>query len=103
MDRGVGTFTIIIIVFLIIMTLPLFLSEFIPVFRYLLAGYLALVIWVFVRNMLGPGMVSNIMSGILVYIFIVQFWALFVSAYMLFLIAGFMLSGIIIFGLQKHG
>ena len=66
-------------------------------------GYFCLIIFTFVRGVLGSGILTYIVSGLLIYIFVIKMWWLFAPAYMLYLIGSMMLSGIIIFGLQKHG
>jgi len=57
---------------------------------------------VFVRNILGTGLLSYIVSGVIIYIFVIRFYYLAVPVYMLYVISSMALSGIIIFGLQKH-
>lgn len=98
-----GQFALMILVFLIIMLLPIVLSWIFPIFDVLIKFYLALVVFMFVRAILGAGVLSYVVAGILIYIFVIKLFPLFAAGYMLYLIASLMLSGIIIFGLQKHG
>ena len=98
-----GQFGLMILVFLIIMLLPIVLSWVFPIFDVLIKFYLALVVFMFVRAILGAGVLTYVVAGILIYIFVIKLFALFAAGYMLYLIASLMLSGIIIFGLQKHG
>ena len=98
-----GQFGLMILVFLIIMILPLVLAWVFPIFDILLKFYLALVVFMFVRAILGGGVLTYVVAGILIYIFVIKLFPLFAAGYMLYLIASLMLSGIIIFGLQKHG
>ncbi len=94
---------LITLVFLIIMLAPLILGKFFPLLKVMIMFYLALIIFLFVRRILGTGILSYLVSGILIYIFVIKFYYLAVPVYMLYLIGSMMLSGIIIFGLQKHG
>ena len=97
-----GQFALMIIVFLVIMLLPLVLGRIFPFFELILKVYLALVIFLFVRNIMGSSVVSYLISGLLIYIFLIRLYFLAVPVYMLYIISSMMLSGIIIFGLQKH-
>ncbi|NYZ80127.1 hypothetical protein H0N95_02650 [Candidatus Micrarchaeota archaeon] len=97
-----GQIELMIIVFLLIMFVPILLGWAFPLFGLIFKAYLAITIFLFVRNFLGTGVVSYVVAGVLIYIFIIKLWVLFASSYMLFLIVSMMLSGIIIFGLQKH-
>ena len=94
-------FLIIILVFAIIMLLPIMFSVSFPIIKLLIMGYFALLIFVFVRNILGASILTYVVSGLLIYILVVKFWYLFAPAYMLYLIGSMFLSGLIIFGLQK--
>ena len=94
-------FLIIIAVFLVIMIIPLLLAGFSNTIRLIMMAYFALLIFMFVRNILGNSLLTYIISGILIYILVVKFWFLFAPAYMLYLIGSMFLSGLIIFGLQK--
>lgn len=101
MERGqIG---IMILVFIVIMILPLILSGLFPIFDILIKFYFILIIFFFVRGILGSGMLTYVISGVLIYIFVIKLFPIFAVGYMLYLIASLMLSGIIIFGLQKHG
>jgi len=97
-----GQLGTLIIVFLVIMLLPLILSSIFPVFDLLIKFYFALIIFLFVRTILGSGLVTYVLSFVLIYIFVVRLFPLFSAGYMLYLVASLMLSGIIIFGLQRH-
>lgn len=92
----------IILVFLAIMLVPLFLGWAIPELGLIIKVFLAFVIFNFVKNIMGNGLITYVVAGILIYIFIIKLYWLFAPGYMLYLIAAFMLSGLIIFGLQKH-
>lgn len=102
MTKMRGQIELMILVFLLIMFVPLILGWVFPIFGLIIKAYLAITIFLFVRNFLGTGLVSYVVAGILIYIFIIRLWVLFVPGYMLYLIVSMMLSGIIIFGLQKH-
>lgn len=97
-----GQFILIILIFLFIMLLPLILSTFFPLLGVLMQFYFAVIIFFFVRAVLGGGALTYVVSGILIYVFVIRLFPFFAAGYMLYLIASLMLSGIIIFGLQKH-
>ena len=97
------TMVIIIIAFAIIMVAPLFLAEFFPIFKYVMLGFFCISIYTFVRNILGPGFLAYIISGVLIYILVIRLWQYFAMGWMLYALGIFGLTGIIIFGLQKHG
>ena len=90
-----------ILVFGIILLLPIFFSVSFPLIKLLLMGYFSLLIFVFVRGVLGDSILTYIISGLLIYIAVIKFWYLLAPFYMLYLIGSMFLSGIIIFGLQK--
>ena len=96
-----SNFLIIILVFAIIMLLPILFSVSFPIIKLIIMAYFALLIFVFVRNILGASILTYVVSGLLIYILVVKFWYLFAPAYMLYLIGSMFLSGLIIFGLQK--
>jgi hypothetical protein len=103
MRKGIAPLILMIAVFAVIMLLPLLLAEVFEEFKWLLIAYFCIIIYMFVKRILGSGLVTYVVSGILIYIFVFQLFHLFTSLYMLYLIVGvFGLSGIIIFGLQKH-
>ena len=103
MRRGIAPLILMIAVFAVIMLLPLLLAEISEEFKWLLIAYFCIIIYMFVKRILGSGIVTYIVSAILIYIFVFHLFPLFVVGYMLYLIVGvFGLSGIIIFGLQKH-
>jgi len=106
MEKGFAlpkSFMIIIVVFAAVMVLPLFLAEFFPIFKWAMLGFFCISIYIFVRNIIGPGLLSWAMSGVLIYILVVKLWQYFVMGWMLYALGIFGLTGIIIFGLQKHG
>lgn len=99
-------------VFLFIMFLP-FIITFIlwivfpnypygDIFQLIFKAFLAISIFMFVRNFTGDGVVTYVIAGILIWIFLFKLYIIFTMGYMLYLIVSMMLSGIIIFGLQKH-
>ncbi len=94
-------FLTIILVFVLIMLLPIVFSVSFPIIKLIIMAYFALLIFIFVRNILGNSILTYVISGLLIYILVVKFWYLFAPAYMLYLIGSMFLSGLIIFGLQK--
>lgn len=96
------SFFIIVAVFLVIMLLPLGLSKVFPIFQLLIMGYFSLVVFMFVRNILGNSILTYVVSALLIYILVIKLMYLFATFYMLYLIGSMFLSGLIIFGLQKH-
>ena len=97
------TMVVIIVAFVIIMILPLFLAEMFPIFKYTMLAFFCISIYTFVRNILGPGLLTYIISGVLIYILVIRLWQYFAMGWMLYALGIFGLTGIIIFGLQKHG
>ena len=92
-----------IAVFAVILLLPLLMAEVFEELKWLMIAYFCIMIYLFVKRILGSGIVTYIVSGVLIYIFVFELWPFFVVGYMLYLVVGvFGLSGIIIFGLQKH-
>jgi len=94
---------LLLFILLFVMLLPLFLAKIFPEFDWILKAYFSIIIFSFVRRILGGGIMTYIVSGILIYIFVFQLFWLFTPAYMLFLIVGLGLSGIIVFGLPGRG
>jgi len=94
---------LLLFILLFVMLLPLLLAKIFPEFDWILKAYFSIIIFSFVRRILGGGIMTYIVSGILIYIFVFQLFWLFTPAYMLFLIVGLGLSGIIVFGLPGRG
>ena len=94
---------ILLLIFLFIMMLPLLLSWIFPQFEWMLKVYFSIIIFSFVRRILGGGIMTYIVTGILIYIFVFQLFWLFTPMYMLYLIVGLGLSGILIFGVPGRG
>lgn len=94
---------LLLIIFLVIMALPIVFAYLIPTFKWLMIAYFCIVVFMFVRRILGSGILTYIISGILIYIFVIQMWQAFAALYMLYLVVSFGLSGIIIFGLPSGG
>ncbi len=92
-----------LVVFGGLMLLPIVLAEFFPIIKIILVGFFCIGIYSFVRNMIGPGILSYVIAGILIYILVIRLWYLYASVYMVYLIASLGLSGIIMFGLQGVG
>jgi|GEM_PF-4408585 len=89
-----------IIIFLVLMSLPLVLGFFFPQIDILIKLYLVLSIFLFVKGILGNGIPTYIVAGVLIYIFIFRLYPLFAASYVLYLIASLGLSSIIFFGFQ---
>jgi len=101
--KGFAPMILLVVIFLFLMILPIFFSFLSPTFKWLMIAYFCIMVYLFVKRILGGGMISYIVSGVLIYIFVIQLWWLFAAAYMLYLIAGLGLSGIIVFGLPSGG
>lgn len=91
------------LVFIFLMALPIILGTLNPTFKWIMIAYFCMVVFLFVRRILGGGILTFVISGILIYIFVIQMWQAFAAVYMLYLLVNFMLSGILIFGLQGTG
>lgn len=102
--RGIIFFTpfilVLIVIFGIIMIAPLVIGKFFPVVDLLIKGYFALIIIMFVRNILGGGVLGYGIGLVLVYIFVIKVYPLFAAGYMLYLVVALGLSSIIFFGFQ---
>jgi hypothetical protein len=102
--RGMIFFTpfviLLIVIFGIIMIAPLVVGKFFPVVELLIKGYFALIIIMFVRNILGGGVLGYGIGLVLVYIFVVRVYPIFAAGYMLYLVMAFGLSSVIFFGFQ---
>jgi hypothetical protein len=104
MKRGfLPPMILLVIVFVFLMLLPIIFSEFFPAFKWLMMAYFCIMIYLFVKRILGSGIVTLVVSGILIYIFVYQLLYIFAAAYILYLIVGLGLSGIIVFGLPSGG
>lgn len=101
--RGFWTTAMIlfVIIFVFLMLMPILFAELFPIVKLLMLGYFCLIIFTFVRGIMGAGALTYLISGILIYIFVWKLWPLFAAGYMLFLIMAFGLSGIIVFGLPR--
>lgn len=91
------------IVFGILMLLPFVASFIMPWFKYIMMGFFCILIYTFVRGIIGPGAMTWVISLVLIYIFVWKFWWLFAPAYMIYMIVGFGLASVIIFALPHGG
>ena len=89
--------------FLGIMLLPIILGGISDTFKWLIIAYFCITIYLFVKRILNGGLVTYVVSAVLIYIFVFRLYYLFTMLYMLYLIVGFGLSGILIFGLPAGG
>ncbi|MFH0986951.1 MAG: hypothetical protein V1911_02770 [Candidatus Micrarchaeota archaeon] len=96
------SFLVILGVFAFIILLPTLLSSADARIAMIVKFFLMVEVFIFVRMITGGGLLTYVISAILIYILIFRFYELFASVHMLYLIAAMGLSGIIIFGLQKH-
>lgn len=93
---------LIILVFGIIMLIPIMLGMVNDTFLWIMRGFFALTIYFFVAGVMGKGMLTWVLSGILIYIFVWRLWYLFAAGYMLFMVLGFGFGSVIFFGLQQR-
>ena len=94
---------LLLLVFVVIMIIPLVLAELFDTFKWLLIAYFCITVFLFVKRILGGGIITYIVSGILIYIFVIRLFYLFVPLYMLYLVVSLGLSGIIVFGMPGRG
>ena len=104
-SRGFLPFALLLLVgiILVIMILPLAATQLSPELNILIQLYFALSIFMFVRGMVGGGLLSYILSGILIYIFVIRLFPIFAAGYMLYLVASLGLTSILFFALQPSG
>ena len=72
----------------------------VPIINIMFRFYMIIVIYSFVRRILGSGIICYAVTGILAYIFVWRLWMLSAGVYVTYIIMSFMLGGIIIFGLE---
>lgn len=96
------TMLILIAIFGVLLLLPMIATELFPILKYLLMGYFAISIFLFVRGIIGNPVISFVIMAALFYIFIIRMWAFFTAGYMFYLLISFGLTGIIIFSIP-HG
>lgn len=94
---------LLLIVFGVILLIPLVLAEISDTFKWLLIAYFCITVFLFVKRILGPGILTYIVAGILIYIFVIRLFTLFTVMYTLYLIVSLGLSGILVFGLPSGG
>ena len=101
-NRGFLPFApLLLLVFGLIMLLPVLLGMMNETFLWLMKGYFALTIFFFVQGTMGRGILTYVLSGILIYIFVWRLWYLFAAGYMLYLVVGFGFASVLFFGLQR--
>jgi hypothetical protein len=91
-----------IVVFLILMILPIIAWQFFPIIEILLKAYFCLIIFMFVRNILGGGVLSYAIAAVLIYVFIIKLGTLFTMGYMIYMLMGFGLTGILMFIMPRQ-
>lgn len=94
---------LLLIIFGVILLIPLVLVQLSSTFKWLLIAYFCITVFLFVKRILGPGILTYIVSGILIYIFVIRLFELFTVMYTLYLIVSLGLSGILVFGLPSGG
>jgi len=72
----------------------------IPILKLLFQFYMIVVIFGFVRAIMGTGALAYVITGILAYIFVIRLFTMVTGVWLTFLIMSFGLSGMIVFGLQ---
>lgn len=99
----VGALGALILVLLVIIVGGTLLLGYTPIISLLFQLYMIVVIYGFVRGMLGGGAASLIITAILSYIFVIRFWYLTASLWIVYLLISFGLTSVIFFGLQPSG
>jgi hypothetical protein len=94
---------LLLIIFGVILLIPLVLAELSDTFKWLLVAYFCITVFLFVKRILGPGILTYIVAGILIYIFVIRLFYLFTVLYTLYLVVSLGLSGILVFGLPSGG
>ncbi len=72
----------------------------VPIFRILFQFYILVIIYSFVRMVIGTRITTYIITGILFYIFGIRLLPVTAGVWSTYIIMAYMLSGMIIFGLQ---
>ena len=100
--KGIAYIPLVILIFAVIIGGILLLGVAVPEIGLLFQVFLAFVIFSFVSRMLGQGLLTYIISAILIYILVIRFYYLFAAGYIFYLIVATSIGSIILFGLQKH-
>jgi len=103
-SRGFAIGTWYFILFLVIMAFflvgPIILAEAFPVLKIMLLAFFCYEIYKFVEARVGGGVLTYVLSGILIYVFVIVLWPLLVASYFFTVIVGLGLFGPILFQLQ---
>ena len=92
-----------IAIFLFLMLVPILFASLFPIVKYVLMAFFAIAIFTFVSRILGSGWLAYAVSGVLIFIFVINLWQLLTAASVLFYLIAFGLSGIIMFSLPHGG
>lgn len=99
----VGALGALILVFLVLIVGGTLLISNVPILSLLFQLYFIVLIYGFVRGMLGGGAVSLVVTALLAYIFVIRFWYFTAATWIVYLLISFGLTSIIFFGLQPMG
>ncbi|RLG21833.1 hypothetical protein DRN74_00180 [Candidatus Micrarchaeota archaeon] len=102
MNKGFTVVPMIIIalIFLVIIGLGVALIVKIPILNIMFRFYMLIIIYTFVRRIVGTGILAYVITAILAYIFVWKLWVMAAGVYLSYIIFSFGISGIIIFGLE---
>lgn len=92
--------TVILIMLTLIIILPVGMSLFEPL-NILVRTILVFVIFTTVRNYLGPGVISIIISGILIYYLVIKWWWVGAMGWWGITLLGMGIFGVIVWGSSK--
>jgi len=102
MNRQGNLIVFILIAFVVLALIPPLIMVFFPLADIIMRIILALMIFMMVRGYLGDGVLSLIVSGVLIYFLVVK-WAYFTaSAYVLYFLLGLSFMSVIIWGIGMN-
>ncbi|VVC00146.1 Uncharacterised protein [uncultured archaeon] len=99
MDEKGHIIVLILIGFLVIALIPVLITSLFEPAKLLMQVILIFVIYTTVRGYLGPGNLSLIVSGVLIYLMVFKWFEIFLSLYILQLLLGFGFMSAVVWGI----
>lgn len=99
---GTKSFLIVMLIMAFFLIGPIVLAEAFPVIKIMLLAFFSYEIYKFVEEKLGKNVLTYVIAGLLIYIFVVVLWPFFMAAYFLSVIIAIGLMSPILFTFQVH-
>ena len=99
-ERG-NVIVLVLIGFLIIAILPVIITSLFEPAKWIMQVIMIFAIWTTVRGYLGPGNLTVLVSGILIYFMVFKWFEIFLSLYILQVLLGLGFMSVVVWGIGR--